>query len=153
MYNHIGLVGRLVRDPEYRATGNGTSVCNFTLAVDRDFKNQSGEKETDFIDCVAWRQSAEFVTNYLRKGSMAAVSGRLQIRGWTDKDGNRRKTAEVNCDNVYAVGSRQDSNQNGGGGNSQTGARYGAPAGYQQPTGYGQSDFAQIDDDDANLPF
>lgn len=101
MLNHIVIMGRLVRDPEYKTTGTGLSVTNFSVAVDRDFPGQSGEKETDFIDCVAWRKTAEFITKYFRKGSMIALSGRLQIRGWTDKDGNKRRTAEVVADNAY----------------------------------------------------
>ena len=101
MLNHIVIMGRLVRDPEYKTTGTGLSVTNFSVAVDRDFPGQSGEKETDFIDCVAWRKTAEFITKYFRKGSMIALSGRLQIRSWTDKDSNKRRTAEVLVDNAY----------------------------------------------------
>lgn len=95
MLNHIVIMGRLTRDPELRRTGNGTAVAGFTVAVDRDFPNKStGEREADFIDCVAWRSTGEFVSRYFRKGSMAVVAGRLQIRGWTDKDGNKRRTAK-----------------------------------------------------------
>ena len=101
MLNKIFLMGRLVRDPELRRTGSGTAVTSFSLAVDRDFKSQSGEKETDFIDIVAWRSTAEFVSKYFIKGRMAVVEGRLQIRDWTDKDGGRRRSAEVVADNVY----------------------------------------------------
>ena len=101
MLNHITLMGRLTRDPELRRTGNGTAVTSFSLAVDRDFKSQSGEKETDFIDVVAWRSSAEFVSKYFTKGRMAVVEGRLQIRDWTDKDGGKRRSAQVVADNVY----------------------------------------------------
>jgi len=101
MLNKILLMGRLVRDPELRHTGSGTAVASFTLAVDRDYKTQSGEKETDFIDIVAWRSTAEFVSKYFIKGRMAVVEGRLQIRDWTDKDGGRRRSAEVVADNVY----------------------------------------------------
>lgn len=101
MLNKIFLMGRLVRDPELRHTGSGTAVASFTLAVDRDYKPQSGEKETDFIDIVAWRSTAEFVSKYFTKGRMAVVEGRLQIRDWTDKDGGRRRSAEVVADNVY----------------------------------------------------
>lgn len=109
MLNRIDLAGRLVRDPEMRRTASGVSLCNFTLAVDRDFKSQDGNKETDFIDCVAWRQSADFAGKYLTKGSIAVVSGRLQIDSYTDKDGNKRKSTKVNCDNVYSCGnSRQE---------------------------------------------
>lgn len=106
MLNHIVLQGRLTRDPELRRTGTGTAVASFTLAVDRDFGKE--EKETDFIECVAWRQTGEFVSKYFTKGRMAVVSGRLQIRGWTDKDGNNRKTAEVVADNVYFGDSKKE---------------------------------------------
>ena len=101
MLNKIFLMGRLTRDPELRRTGNGTAVASFTLAVDRDYKSQSGEKETDFIDVVAWRSSAEFVSKYFTKGRMAVVEGRLQIRDWTDKDGGKRRSVQVVADNVY----------------------------------------------------
>lgn len=101
MLNKIILMGRLTRDPELRRTGSGTAVTSFSLAVDRDFKSQSGEKETDFIDIVAWRSTAEFVSKYFAKGRMAVVEGRLQVRDWTDKDGGRRRSAEVVADNIY----------------------------------------------------
>ena len=102
MLNHIVLMGRLTRDPELRRTGSGVAVATFSLAVDRDFGNSAtGEKETDFIDIVAWRNTAEFVSKYFTKGRMAVVSGRLQIRNWTDKEGNKRRSAEVIADNVY----------------------------------------------------
>lgn len=101
MLNKIFLMGRLTRDPELRRTSNGTAVASFTLAVDRDYKSQSGEKETDFIDVVAWRSSAEFVSRYFAKGRMAVVEGRLQIRDWTDKDGGKRRSAQVVADNIY----------------------------------------------------
>lgn len=98
--NHITIMGRLTKDPELRRTGSGVAVTSYTVAVDRDF-GQDGKKETDFIDCVAWRQTGEFVSKYFSKGSMIVVSGRLQIRSWTDKDGGKRRTAEVVADNVY----------------------------------------------------
>jgi single-strand DNA-binding protein len=140
MLNHITIMGRLTRDPELRRTGSGVAVTNFTVAVDRDFADkQSGEKETDFIDCVAWRQTGEFVSKHFTKGRMMAVSGRLQIRGWTDKDGNKRKTAEVVAENVYFGDSKKES----GGSN-------GDYAGYQTPPA---SDFAMLDDNDEQLPF
>ena len=101
MLNKIVLMGRLTRAPELRHTGNGTAVASFSLAVDRDFKSQSGEKETDFIDVVAWRNTAEFVSKYFAKGRMAVVEGRLQIRDWKDKDGNNRRSAEVVAEHVY----------------------------------------------------
>ena len=100
MLNVVAIMGRLTADPEMKTTPNGVSVTSFTLAVDRDFK-KDGEKETDFIECVAWKNTAEFVDKFFSKGKMAVVSGRLQIRSWTDKDGNKRKTAEVVADNVY----------------------------------------------------
>ena len=101
MLNRIILMGRLTRDPELRRTGSGTAVTSFSLAVDRDFKSQSGEKETDFIDIVAWRNTAEFVSKYFTKGRMAVVEGRLQLRDWKDKDGNSRRSAEVVAEHVY----------------------------------------------------
>lgn len=108
MLNKIILMGRLTRDPELRRTGSGTAVTSFSLAVDRDFKSQSGEKETDFIDVVAWRSTAEFVAKYFTKGRMAVVEGRLQIRDWTDKDGNKRRNAEVLADNIYFGDAKKD---------------------------------------------
>ena len=147
MLNHITIMGRLTRDPELRRTGSGVAVASFTVAVDRDFgKNENGEKETDFIDCVAWRQTGEFVSKYVTQGRMAVVSGRLQIRSWTDKDGNKRRTAEVVADNVYFGDSKRDGE--GGGFNA-------APAcgGYSAPASAPASDFAMLDDDDAQLPF
>ena len=169
MLNHIVIMGRLVRDPELRRTGSGVAVTSFTLAVDRDFgKNENGERETDFIDCVAWRQTGEFVSKYFTKGSMIVVSGRLQIRGWTDKDGNKRRTAEVVADNVYFGESKRSSeggssyNGNSYGSNSNYGGNnygggYNAPTpsygGYNAPASAPASDFAMLEDDDAQLPF
>ena len=150
MLNHITIMGRLTRDPELRRTGSGIAVASFTLAVDRDFGGRDGgERETDFIDCVAWRQTGEFVSKYFTKGRMAVVSGRLQIRNWTDKDGNKRRSAEVVADNVYFGDSRRD---------GETGGSYSAPAapsygGYSAPASSPASDFAMLDDDDAQLPF
>ena len=148
MLNHITIMGRLTRDPELRRTGSGIAVASFTVAVDRDFSpKDGGEKETDFIDCVAWRQTGEFVSKYFTKGRMAVVSGRLQIRSWTDKDGNKRRTAEIVADNVYFGDSKRD----GDGGSA-----YSAPAnfgGYNAPSQSSASDFAMLDDDDAQLPF
>ena len=166
MLNHITIMGRLTRDPELRRTGSGIAVASFTLAVDRDFSpKDGGERETDFIDCVAWRQTGEFVSKYFTKGRMAVVSGRLQIRNWNDKDGNKRRSAEVVADNVYFGDSRREDQGgasfggNAYGGNSYGGG-YGAPApaaggfgGYAAPTGAPASDFAMLDDDDAQLPF
>ena len=101
MLNKIILMGRLTRDPDLRRTQSGTAVASFTLAVDRDYKPQDGERETDFIDIVAWRGTGEFVSKYFTKGRMAVVEGRLQVRDWTDKDGNKRRSTEVVADNVY----------------------------------------------------
>ena len=164
MLNHITIMGRLTRDPELRRTGSGIAVASFTVAVDRDFGGRDGgEKETDFIDCVAWRQTGEFVSKYFTKGRMAVVSGRLQIRSWTDKEGNKRRTAEVVADNVYFGDSKRDDQS----GSSYSGNSYGnygnygsapaapaAPAygGYSAPSAPA-SDFAMLDDDDAQLPF
>ena len=108
MLNKIVIMGRLTRDPEMRQTGSGTPVTSFSLAVERDYSGRDGgEKQTDFIDVVAWRHTAEFVDKYFAKGDMAAVSGRLQIRDWTDKDGNKRRSAEVVADSVYFGGSKR----------------------------------------------
>ena len=142
MLNRIILMGRLTRDPELRRTGSGTAVTSFSLAVDRDFKSQSGEKETDFIDIVAWRN----------KGRMAVVEGRLQIRDWTDKDGGKRRSAEVVADNVYFGDSKRD-----GGDNSGYNPGYApAPASHSAaPSNFSASgsDFAEIGEDDGELPF
>lgn len=158
--NHIVLQGRLVRDPELRRTGSGVAVTSFTIACDRDFNpKDGGEKETDFIDCNAWRSTAEFVSKYFSKGSMAIVSGRLQIRNWTDKEGNKRRNAEVVADSVYFGDSKKSSEGN---------STYQAPNSYPGSTGgftetealiakYQQqgmqSDFAMLEGDDAQLPF
>ena len=165
MLNHIVIMGRLTRDPELRRTGSGVAVASFSLAVDRDFApKDGGERETDFIDCVAWRQTGEFVSKYCAKGRMAVVSGRLQIRSWTDKDGNKRRTAEVVADNVYFGDSKRDNDGgnssysgNAYGGNSYGSNAYSAPApsygGYSAPASAPASDFAMLEDDDAQLPF
>ena len=157
MLNHITIMGRLTRDPELRRTGSGVAVASFTVAVDRDFGGRDGgEKETDFIDCVAWRQTGEFVSKYFTKGRMIVVSGRLQIRSWTDKDGNKRRTAEVVADNCYFGDSnKREGDSSAFGGNSFANA-YSAPAGfggYSAPAGNPASDFAMLEDDDAQLPF
>lgn len=150
MLNHITIMGRLTRDPEMRRTGSGIAVTSFTVAVDRDFKSASGgETETDFIDCVAWRQAGEFVGKHFTKGRMIVVSGRLQIRSWTDKEGNKRRTAEINADNVYFADSKSE--KASGGSQASAPANYGAPA-YSAPN-YPASDFAMLEDDDAQLPF
>ena len=147
MLNHIVIMGRLTRDPELRRTGTGVAVASFSLAVDRDFSpRDGGERETDFIDCVAWRQTGEFVSKYFTKGRMAVVSGRLQIRNWTDKDGNKRRTAEVVADNVYFGDSKRDGDSGSYSAPAPSYGSYTAPA----PAA---SDFAMLEDDDAQLPF
>ena len=151
MLNHITIMGRLTRDPELRRTGSGIAVASFTVAVDRDYSGKdNGEKETDFIDCVAWRQTGEFVSKYFTKGRMIVVDGRLQIRGWTDKDGNKRRTAEVVADNCYFGDSKKESSDGDsyGGNYGQGNGGYNAP-GYPDPG----SNFAPIEEEDAKLPF
>ena len=137
MLNKIILMGRLTRDPELRTTQSGTKVAGFALAVERDYKDQSGEKETDFIDVVAWRGTAEFVSKYFTKGRMAVVEGRLQIRDWTDKDGGKRRSAEVVAENVYFGDSKKSE---------------AAPAYGEAPGAHG-GDFAEIGEEDGELPF
>jgi single-strand DNA-binding protein len=140
MLNRIIIMGRLTKDVELRRTPAGVAVASFTLAVDRDFTDkQSGQKETDFIECVAWKGTAEFMDKYFSKGRMAVVSGRLQIRPWTDKDGNKRKTAEVVADNVYFGDSKTSDSPAGD---------FPAPAG-----DFPAANFAMLEDDDAQLPF
>ena len=139
MLNKIFIMGRLTRDPELRRTQTGTPVASFTLAVDRDFKDKTtGDRATDFIDVVAWRQTGEFVSRYFAKGRMAVVEGRLQIREWTDKDGNKRRSAEVQADNVYFGDSKKD-----GGENYITNNAAAPQAG----------SFEELDGDDDSLPF
>lgn len=154
MLNHITVMGRLTRDPELRRTGSDIPVASFTVAVDRDRAPEGQEKETDFIDCVAWRNTGEFVSKYFTKGRMIVVSGRLQIRNWTDKDGNKRRSAEIVADNCYFGDSKKDDQQSQGGGNYQQtantnynqnsypGSTGGAPRGYS-PQGYGQPNYGQ----------
>ena len=165
MLNKVFIMGRLTRDPELRRTQTGTPVASFSLAVDRDFKDKStGERATDFIDVVAWRQTGEFVSRYFTKGRMAVVEGRLQMRDWTDKDGNKRRTAEVVADQVYFGDSRRDGegggyssgySQGGYGQGGYSAGGYSAPA---APSGYGAppaggDQFAELSDDDGELPF
>ncbi len=155
MLNHITLMGRLVRDPELRRTGSGIAVASFRIAVDRDYSpKDGGERKADFIDCVAWRQTGEFISKYFTKGRMIVVDGRLEMRDWTDKEGNKRISAEVNVSNAYFGDSKRDGDSSGAsfGGNA-----YSAPAsgfgGYSAPASNPASDFAMLDDDDAQLPF
>lgn len=152
MLNHIVLMGRLTRDPELRHTGSGVAVASFTLAVDRDFQSKdTQEKAVDFIDIVSWRNTAEFVSKYFIKGRMAVVSGRLQIRSWNDKDGNKRRTAEVVADSVYFGDSKKENNT---GSSGQT--YYAPPGAVATPSEhtYAQQTFTDISDmDDGDLPF
>ena len=154
MLNHIVLMGRLTRDPELRRTGSGIAVASFTLAVDRDYAAQGAERETDFVDIVAWRSTAEFVSKYFTKGRMAVVSGRLQIRNWQDKDGNKRRSAEVVANDVYFGDSKRDGAAPGGFDQSiPSYAAAPAPAAYAAPANGGASDFAMLDGNDPELPF
>lgn len=158
MLNTVVLMGRLTRDPELRRTGSGIACTSFSVAVERDFPSQeTGKREVDFIDCVAWRQTGEFVGKWFTKGSMIVVSGRLQIRNWTDKDGNKRKTAEVVADSVYFGESKKDRDARE---NNYSTPNYGGyiPHGYPGPNTYPApatpgSDWDMLDDDGAVLPF
>ena len=148
MLNKIFIMGRLTRDPELRRTQTGTPVASFSLAVDRDFKDKStGERTTDFIDVVAWRQTGEFVSRYFTKGRMAVVEGRLQIRDWTDREGGKRRSAEVVADNIYFGDSKRDGETGGA-----SFSRPAAPADYGMPP-VGGDQFAELADDDGELPF
>ena len=141
MLNKIIIMGRLTIDPELRRTGSGTAVTSFSMACDRDFKSQSGDKETDFIEVVAWKNTAEFVSKYFSKGRMAVVEGRLQIRDWTDKAGNKRTTAEVVAENVYFADSkRSESNDN-------------QKENFNALSGRLSDDFAPISEEDGDIPF
>ncbi len=162
MLNHIVIMGRLARDPELRHTQSGTPVATFRLAVDRDFKDKNtGERATDWIDVVAWRGTGEFVSRYFSKGRMAVVEGRLQMRDWTDKDGNRRTSAEVVADNVYFGDSRRDGDDRGSYGERSASPSYGGGYGAGCPSApaadYGVpsagDQFAELADDDGDLPF
>ena len=174
MLNHIVIMGRLARDPELRHTQTGTPVASFRLAVDRDFKDKNtGERQTDWIDVVAWRGTGEFVSRYFSRGRMAVVEGRLQMRDWTDKDGNRRTSAEVVAENVYFGDSKRDGDSSYSGdrgssygGGSYSGGGYGGGYGGQPsrapappaPTDYGipspgGDQFSELADDDGDLPF
>lgn len=161
MLNRIVLMGRLTRDPELRFTENTVPCASFSLAVERDFSDRSsGQKQTDFIDCVAWRKPAEFVTKYLKKGSMAIVSGRLQIRTWQDKDGNNRRTAEVIADSIY-FGESKKADAPAPDLTSQSNPTFQDPGPYAeterlikqyQQQGF-PSDYAMLEDPDSQLPF
>ena len=152
MLNHITLMGRLTRDPEIRYTSSNTPVVSFTIACDRDFGGKDGaERVTDFIDCVAWRNTAEFVSKFFAKGTMAVVSGRLQIRDWTDRDNNKRRSAEVVVDNIYFGEKKRDREEGGfsysrpSSDNQDVYRRYEAA-----PSG---NAFAELNDADGELPF
>ena len=142
MLNRITLMGRLTRDPEIRHTSNGTTVTSFTLAVERDFKDQSsGQKVTDFIDCVAWRHVGEFVSRYFTKGRMAVVEGRLQVEAWKDANGNRRRSTKVVADSVYFGDSKNNKN---------------ASEGNAKESDFPQEqtqEFEEVNEDDGELPF
>lgn len=157
MLNDITLMGRMARDPELRRTGSGIAVANFTIAVERDFAGPNKEKETDFIDCVAWRNTGEFVSKYFSKGSMIAVKGRLEIRKWTDKDGNSRKNAEVNVENAYFGGSKNEGGSYSNHGSSYSSNMNAFPETQAMLERYGApvvaDDYAMLTDDDAQLPF
>lgn len=154
MLNKIFLQGRLTADPELRHTPSGVAVASFRLAVDRDFKDrETGEKKADFISVVAWRQTGEFVSRYFNKGRMAIVEGRLQMRDYTDRDGNRRTASEVVADNVYFGDSRKDGEGGGFSGGSFGGSPYSPAPGGGYPTAPDVDQFAELSDDDGELPF
>lgn len=168
MLNDCSFSGRLVRDPELRRTGSGIAVTSYTIAVERDIAGQDGKRETDYVDCVAWREKGEFVSKYFKKGSPIISKGRMQQRGWTDKNGNKRTSWELQVEAVYFAGSKQDNDGAGGQQRSQYGSQnsYGGQGGYSGSSagysGYGGTypapqnpagDFAMLEDDDAQLPF
>lgn len=160
MLNRIVLMGRLTRDPELRRTQSGTAVVSFSIACDRDYAAQGAERETDFIDIVAWRGTAEFVDKYFSKGRIIVVAGRLQIRNWQDKEGNKRRSAEVVADNVYFGDSKRDNADGGSFNQSQGYAQSFNQVPQQQPAyqapqnvSAAPSDFSMLSDDDPDLPF
>lgn len=144
MLNKWEGMGRLTKDPELRRTPSGTAVATFSIAVDRDFKGEDGERETDFIDIVAWRQTAEFVSKHFTKGRMAVVEGRLQIRDYTNKDGQKRRVAEIVADNIYFGDSKRD--------NDVDGSAYNDSPSYADGYGAG-NDWREIDEGDGECPF
>ena len=161
MLNHIVIMGRLTRDPELRSTTTGVNVASFRIACNRDYSGRDGsEPQTDFVDCVAWRQTGEFVSRNFTKGKMIIVSGRLQMRDWTDRDGNKRTTAEIVADNVYFGESKRDSDGQSGG---NYGPSYGGQGSYGSQSGYSSqptqvppvtpSPFEDLEGDDGDLPF
>ena len=154
MLNHITVMGRLTRDPELRTTQSGVSVASFTVACDRDFGGRDGgERQTDFIDCVAWRSTGEFVSKYFHKGSMIVVSGRLQSRKWQDREGNNRTSWEINADNVYFGESRRDSDSNRDSYSTySSGNSHGYDSGKSSAPAPSNT-FVELDDGDGELPF
>lgn len=160
MLNHIVIMGRLTRDPELRTTTSSVSVASFTVAVDRDYSGQNGsEKQTDFIDCVAWRSTGEFVSKYFHKGDMIIVTGRMQSRDWTDNQGNKRRNWEIQVDHSYFGGSKSDSQSSGQSYGSQGGGYYAQQGQYQggartasQPPDVSPSPYEELEDD-GELPF
>jgi len=147
MLNNITIMGRLTKDPELRYTQNGTAVTSFSLAVERDYSGKDSEKQVDFIECLAWRHTAEFLAKYFSKGRMVVASGRLQVRPWEDKNGNKRKTVEVVAENVYFGDSKKESD--GGGYQSQ----YNSTSQKGDAPSSGYDGFTEIDGDDDDLPF
>ena len=159
MLNHIVIMGRLTRDPELRYTQSQTPVASFTVAVDRDYTDQSGTRGVDFIDCVVWRSGAEFVNNYFRKGQMIVIDGRLASRKWEDRDGNKRTAWEVIAEHAYFGESKRDSGTASSSGNYQTppgstGNPYSlTPSSYSNAAQPMQQTFTDLGDDDGDLPF
>ena len=154
MLNDVAIMGRLTRDPELRKTSSGISVASFTLAVERDYTSQnSSERETDFIDCVAWRQTGEFVSKYFQKGAMAVIRGKIQTRNWTDKDGNKRRSVEIRAETVY-FGSSKKSTGNASSEHSNTPQDdMNSSGGYPVDDGYPIDGFEGLDDIDPDMPF
>lgn len=147
MLNSISIMGRLSSDPQLRRTASGKAVASFSVACERDFKNQqTGEKEVDFIECVAWGGTAEMVEKYFHKGQMAVATGRLQLRGWTDKNGQKRRQAEILVSNVYFCGSKESGTQASSGADN----GYSTPA-YQAPAP--AANFEELEGEDERLPF
>lgn len=149
MLNCTIIMGRLTRDPELRRTGSGIAVTSFSIAVERDVAPQGQQKETDFFDCVAWRQTGEFIAKHFTKGRMIVVEGKLQTRSWNDKDGNKRKTVEIVADNAYFGDSKPQGGSQGNSYGNNYGNNYGGYAAPAAPA----SDFAMLEDDDAQLPY
>lgn len=152
MMNRIELIGRLTRDPEVRNTTSGMTVASFSLAVERDFAS-NGAKETDFINCVAWRNPGEYAAKYFKKGSLVAVAGRLQIKNWEDKDRNKRSTPEVVVDNLYSLGSKSDNSNTEKSAPTPKNAQSSNRKNSQPVNAKPASDFVPVEDDEVPLPF